>query len=131
MASSVSETLRLTNGRVRELIHRMQTTEGRDALVKQQDFDALLGEVTRAAVWLQRVSPLSVSDEGLAKEISEYRGSLEQLRHMFPAIHRRLLAEESTPGGHAPPSDGGHRLGKRFSAYALAWCWNPGAFVET
>ena len=94
MASSVSETLRLTNGRVRELIHRMQTAEGRDALVKQQDFDALLGEVTRAAVWLQRVSPLSVSDEGLAKEISEYRGSLEQLQQMLPAIHRRLLAEK-------------------------------------
>jgi hypothetical protein len=94
MPSKVSETLRLTNGRVRELLDRMQRAEDKEVLVKQQDFDTLLGEVTRAAVWLRRVSLLSMSDEDLAKEISEYRDSLEQLQQMLPAIHRKLLAKK-------------------------------------
>lgn len=92
MASSASEILRLTNGRVRELMHRMQSGEGNEALVKLEDFESLLGEVTRAAAWLRQVSPHSMRDPEWAKEVSDYRSSLEQLRQMLPAIQRRLLA---------------------------------------
>jgi hypothetical protein len=91
---SATEFLRLTNGRVYRLLERMLLSEREQMLVKQQDFDALLGEVSRTAVWLQRMSPFPSGDVELEAEIASYRRSLEQLQQILPAIHQRLLAEK-------------------------------------
>lgn len=94
MASSVSEVLRLTNDRVRQLMCRMQSGEGNEALVEREDFENLLQEVTRAAAWLRQVPPRSIPDPEWSKEACNYRNTLQQLQHILPAIEKRLLAEK-------------------------------------
>jgi hypothetical protein len=94
MPARQTENLRLTNDRVRGLLNRLQRAEDTGALVKRQDFDSLLGEVTQAAAWLRQLSPQSANDVELAREISDYRNSLEHLQRRLPAIRSRLLAEK-------------------------------------
>ena len=91
MAAGSIDTLRLTNGRVRELTRRIQSG-ARGPRARHEDFVSLLDEVTRAAVWLARV-PTEDSDAEWAKEVSDYRSTLEQLRQVLPEIQSRLLAE--------------------------------------
>jgi hypothetical protein len=91
VASDVSETLRLTNNRVRELMRCMQS----GALVKLEDVEKLLGELTSAAAWLRQVPPHSRLEPEWAKEVANYRSTLEQLQQLLPGIHQRLLAEKA------------------------------------
>jgi hypothetical protein len=58
------------------------------------DLAAILGELLRVGEWLRE----GIADKGntaLQKEISEYRGNVERLRQLLPAVHRRLLAERA------------------------------------
>ena len=104
MSSSLSpnmiETMRLLNRRVRELVKGIRDEEGNSAafggapLVAAGNFDGLLGELTRAAAWLKGVPPDSMLDAEWAREISDYRHSLESLQKALPTIYARLLAEK-------------------------------------
>jgi hypothetical protein len=94
MSPLVIEELRLTNGRVRGLMTRLRPVGGR-FLVNSQDFDDLRGELTLAAIWLRRASPGSMPEAELAKEISDYRSSLEKLQQMLPAIERYLITQKA------------------------------------
>jgi hypothetical protein len=95
MPPTVIEALRLSNARVRELMTRLQPTAGDAAVVSRQDFDALREELGNAALWLRGVSPGSLLETELAKEIADYRSSLEQLQQMLPAIEQRLLTKKA------------------------------------
>jgi len=94
MATLSSETLRLTNCRVRGLMQSMLTAQDETALVKPDEFDALLAEVTQAAGGLRGLPQESMQDADLAKEISAYRDSLENLLQILPALQKRLLAQK-------------------------------------
>jgi len=100
LSPNMIERMRLLNRRVRELMKGMRAGEGNDTavggvpLVEVGNFDNLLGELTRAAAWLQRVPPDAMLDVAWTKEISDYRRSLECLQQALPAIHDRLLAEK-------------------------------------
>jgi hypothetical protein len=86
--------LRLANRRVRELMARLGPPAGGPAAV-HQDLEELLHELTRAAEWLRGVSPDSMREGELAKEVSDYRSSMERLQQMLPKIQGRLLAEKA------------------------------------
>ena len=88
------EPLRLANRRVRELMTRLGPPASHPSAV-HQDLDALLHELTHAAEWLRGVSPDSMLEGELAKEVSDYRNSMERLQQMLPKIQGRLLAEKA------------------------------------
>jgi hypothetical protein len=95
MSPTAVETLRLTNGRVRDLMTRLHPTASDPALVNLQDFYDLMGELARDAQWLRGVSPASMLETEMAREVSTYRSSMEQLQKMLPTIERHLLQEKA------------------------------------
>jgi len=94
MPPTTLQALRRTNIRVRELVTRLQPDEGQP-LANCQDFEELQRELTRAAELLRRVSPESMRDLEMAKEVAVCRSSLEELHQQLPKIQGRLLAEKA------------------------------------
>jgi hypothetical protein len=92
---TVVDALRHTNTRVRKLLARLRAAAGENALPSNQDFKDLGGELRISAVWLGDVPPGSMAQGDLAKEIDDYRNSLEELREILPAIQKRLLCERA------------------------------------
>ncbi len=95
MPLSVPEGLHSTNQRVRQLMSRLQNAQERGVLVSPQDFDDLKGELIDAAIWLRGVAPGSMPEAELAKEVADYRSSLERLQEILPAIYACLLTEKT------------------------------------
>jgi hypothetical protein len=64
-------------------------------LVKRQDLEDLLAEIMHATEWLRDVARHTPIDTELAREVSDYRRSVEQLQQMLPAMHARLVKEKA------------------------------------
>jgi hypothetical protein len=92
---NVIEGLHSTNERVRQLMSRLQNVQEKGMMVSTQDFDDLKGELIDAAVWLRSVAPGSMPQGELAKEVTDYRSSLERLQEILPAIYACLLTEKT------------------------------------
>jgi hypothetical protein len=96
---SRSESLRESNCRLRfwldNILHNM--VPGDEQLhVTPEHMTALLSELLRAGAEL-RAQPIPArgSDPALDQELETYRGHVERLRALLPAIHTHLLAERA------------------------------------
>jgi len=92
MSSTFSDNLHLINGRVREMMFRLQPGQATHEISACRELENLLAELTRTAAWLRHVAPDALEDVDLAQEVSDYRQSLEQLQILLPTIQRQLLA---------------------------------------
>jgi hypothetical protein len=73
----------------------LQSTQNHSVLVTGQDFEDLRGELTVAALWLRKVSPESISEIELAREVSQYRKLLTGLQEILPLVYVRLQMEKA------------------------------------
>lgn len=88
------DTFRLTNTHIRELLMRMHSSE-ETYLVKPHDLENLFAEMTQAMEWLRQLPQHLAPGTELEKTVSEYRGSVEQLQQVLPAIHALLVKEKA------------------------------------
>ncbi len=95
MPASAAEGLRLTNARLRTILVRWQTTAGEPDSITLPVLTNLLSDLRQAAEWLRAIQPNSPPNAELAREISNYRDSVQQLEQFLPTIQGRLLAEKA------------------------------------
>jgi hypothetical protein len=87
--------LRETNRRLSFWLDGMVTPRAQ-AVATPEQMSGLLSELLRAGTWL-RAEPLPANgtDHDLNLELELYRGTVERLRDLLPAIHTQLLAERA------------------------------------
>jgi hypothetical protein len=96
---SRSEALRDSNCRLRfwldDMLHNAVTGD-EQLQVTPEHMAALLSELLRVGAALRaQPIPMHGSDPALDRELETYRGQVERLRALLPAIHTHLLAERA------------------------------------
>lgn len=95
MPSDALATLRQVNDNLRSALLRLRPEHRHCSTIRPQDFSDMLGQLVRAADCLRNLPAKLQAGSELEKEISKYRGNLENLKHCLPDLHGRLLAERA------------------------------------
>jgi hypothetical protein len=90
-----TDSLRIANGNLRAGLARLLPGTNGSAPLKASDLSDLLTNLVCAAGCLRRIAPGSTADAQLARAISEYRSTVEQLAEILPRVHGRLLTEKA------------------------------------
>lgn len=89
------QSLRDTNRRLGFVLDRMLAQHGQPGAATPEHMASLLSELLLAGASL-RTEPVSPrKDPELDRELEAYRGNVERLRDLLPAIHGQLLAERA------------------------------------
>ncbi len=95
MPTYTLETLWQVNDKLRSALVRLRPERKHCSTITPQDFSDLRNQIQRAKKCLQRLPEHSEVTLAFEKELLEYRGNLEKLKHFLPDVHTRLLAEKS------------------------------------
>jgi hypothetical protein len=89
--------LREANSRVRFWLDKLGLDRCDAVPVTPEQMAGLLSELMRAGEWLRTrpAADVGAEDAEMEERVREYRGHLERIRDLLPAIHRQLLAERS------------------------------------
>jgi hypothetical protein len=90
-----TDSLRIANGHLRAGLTRLSPGTNASAPLRPSDLSDLLTSLVCAARCLRSIAPGSTPDAELAKAISEYRNTVEQLAEILPRVHGRLLTEKA------------------------------------
>jgi hypothetical protein len=90
-----TDDLHETNRRLRVWLDSLlpAAADGPPVVASPQQMNGLLSELMRAGICLRASSERR--DAELEQEANEYRGQVERLRALLPAIHAALLAERA------------------------------------
>ena len=92
--SELIESLHVANENVRASLERWQSCRFPAASIRAQDFSTLKNEILRTATCLRNNRASWTQDAELAKQISQYRLSLEQLVRVLPFLQLGLQAHK-------------------------------------
>jgi hypothetical protein len=87
-------TLREVNKNLHSALVRLRPERTHCSAIHAQDFSELGCEISRAADLIRRVSLSSDLSVELKNESLQYRGNLEQLKHLLHDLQGRLLVEK-------------------------------------
>lgn len=91
-----AQALHESNQRLNFCLESLIASDGQPVVATPAQMAALLSELLQAGGTL-RLEPLPApgSDPEFDRVLAAYRGHVEQLRDLLPALHRQLLAERS------------------------------------
>jgi len=95
MSKTAVQTMRLVNRHLRPAVTRLQCEQERCGAIAPTEFADLLGELRHASDCLRNLPVASLPDDEMAREVSEYKSHLAQLRNLLPSAHGRLLIEKA------------------------------------
>jgi hypothetical protein len=96
MSHDAISTLRNVNQKIRDALVRFRPDQHRCSAITPADFSGLLAELLCAAECLRKLEATSSVGQSapLEQEKLEYRNNLENLKHVLPDLHTRLVAEK-------------------------------------
>jgi hypothetical protein len=95
MPQAVVEILQRANAGLAAAILRFQPERTSAMAITPEEVAALRKEIRCAANCLRELPRVAHKDPALEKHLSLFRGNLEQLKQVLPALQARLVAEQT------------------------------------